>query len=33
MEVHTEDDANISIEVNSLYGVSHSITKSGEEDT
>lgn len=32
MEVHTEDDANISIEVNSLYGVSHSITKSGEED-
>lgn len=32
MEVHTEVDTNISIEVNSLYGVSHSITKSGEED-
>jgi len=33
MELHTEEDTNIGIDVNSLYGVSYNITASGREDT
>ena len=33
MEIHAEEDTNVNIEVNSQYGVSCNITKSGKEGT